>query len=209
MISSAQCNIACVLKSGGIYDPTWVERLRAGVAQNLPVTHRFVCLSDVEVPCERIALTQGWPGWWSKIELFRAGLFKGRVLFLDLDVLVTGDLWPLLNGSGFRICKDWWLAGFNSSVMAWDAGDTEIFERFNPEIMSRLHGDQDWIGECRPDAQIFDPELVVSYKAHCQRGLPHNARVVCCHGRPKPNKIMDEWFRSRWLSHGAGVSVAV
>lgn len=200
--------VACVLKSGGIYGAAWVAQLRAGVACYLPA-HRFVCLSDVEVPCERIRLVHGWPGWWSKVELFRPDLFEGRVLFFDLDVLPTGDLAPLAAGAGFRIAKDWWLPGFNSSVMSWDAGDTEIFDRFTPKVMSRLRGDQDWITECKPGAATYEPGLVVSYKAHCRdRGLPDNARVVVCHGRPKPPEINDEWFRSRWLSFGAGVALA-
>ena len=28
--------VACVLKSGGIYDASWVARLKAGVAKHLP-----------------------------------------------------------------------------------------------------------------------------------------------------------------------------
>lgn len=203
-------SVACVLKSGGIYDAGWVARLQAGVSYHLKVVpHRFVCLSDVDVPCERIPLAHGLAGWWSKLELFRPALFSGRVLFLDLDVLITGDLAPLFDGAGFRICKDWWLPGFNSSVMAWDAGDVDLFEAFTPSVMARLRGDQDWITERRTDAQTFDPSLIVSYKAHCQgRGLPKNARVVCCHGRPKPDEIADDWFRSRWLSYGARDALA-
>lgn len=200
--------IACVLKSGGIYDPSWVARLQTGVAKHLPVAHRFVCLSDIDVSCERIRLEHGWPGWWSKIELFRPGLFDGRALFFDLDVLPVGDLTPLTTGRGFLIAKDWWLPGLNSSVMAFDAGDTELFDEFSPAVMRRLRGDQDWITERRPHAKTYDPGLVVSYKAHCGKGLPDNARVIVCHGKPKPPEITDEWFHSRWLSLGAEPSLA-
>src|SRR6185369_16858814 len=80
--------VACVLKSGGIYDATWVSRLRDGVARHLPVDHRFVCLSDIEVPCERIPLEHDWPGWWSKIELLKLP----SVLFFDLDTAIVGSL---------------------------------------------------------------------------------------------------------------------
>jgi len=82
--------IACVLRSGGDFDQEYVERLRDGVAANLSLPHRFVCLSDVEVPCERLALQHGWPGWWSKLELFEQ--LKGRVLYFDLDTVIAGSL---------------------------------------------------------------------------------------------------------------------
>src|SRR5262245_61940013 len=97
--------IACVLKSGGIYDATWVARLRDGVARHLPLTHRFVCLSDVEVPCERIPLEHDWPGWWAKVELFK---LKAPVLFFDLDTAIVGDLENIgvhAHAVGFRMLR--------------------------------------------------------------------------------------------------------
>lgn len=200
--------IACVLRSGGSYSPDWVSRLRHQVRQQAPF-HRFVCLTDQPVwGAESVLLRHGWLGWWSKIELFRPGIFAGRVLFLDLDVLVTGDLAPLIDGTGFKICRDWWTGGLNSSVMAWDAGDTEIYDRFVPAEMARLHGDQDWIEQVRPRAATFDPGLVVSFKAHCSGGMPAGARVVAFHGRPKPDEVSDEWVRARWVSAGEGIPLA-
>jgi len=55
--------VICVLRSGGQYDAEWVRKLRDGVKRNLARPHRFVCLSDVDVPCERIPLQHDWPGW--------------------------------------------------------------------------------------------------------------------------------------------------
>jgi hypothetical protein len=193
--------IACVLRSGGIYDAAWVARLQRNVAAHAPV-HRFVCLSDVEVPCERIPLATGWPGWWAKIELWRPGLFEGRVLYIDLDCLITGDLDALVAGEGFRIIDDWWLPGFNSSVVAWDAGDCEIFETFRPEHIGMKGGDQTWIGMVKPQAATFAPGLVVSYKAHCRKlgALPPDARVVAFHGKPKPAEVSDGWVRELWAA---------
>ena len=83
-------NVACVLRSGGPYDASYVARLRDGVERHLP-SARFVCLSDVEVPCERIPLATSWPRNWAKIELFTPGLWDGPVLFIDLDTDVVGD----------------------------------------------------------------------------------------------------------------------
>lgn len=191
--------IACVLRSGGIYTPDWVAHLKRNVREWVPA-HRFVCLSDIDVPCERVPLRHEWPGWWSKIELFSPGLFTGRVLYLDLDVLVTGELGPLVDGSGLIAMQDTRFPGINSSVMAWDAGDTEFYDRFTPDTMRRLRSDQDWLNEVRPAIATFAPGLVVSYKDECRGDLPENARIVVCHGRPKPPDIKEPWFRSRWAS---------
>ena len=158
--------------------------------------HRFVCLSDVAVPCERILLEDDLPGWWSKIELFRPGLFDGPVLYLDLDVLVLGDLSPLF-AKRFTITRDWWGGGYQSSVMSWGE-PTGFYEAFRPEHMEMAGGDQAFLEKVAPTARIYPDGLVVSYKAHCANGPPLDSRVVCFHGRPKQWDVMDEWVQAAY-----------
>lgn len=191
--------VACVLRSGGIYDASWVARLRAGVARHLPIEHRFVCLSDVDVPCERVPLEHGWPGWWSKIEVLR---LPGPVLFFDLDTAIVGDLTDLAAHAlqtELTMLRDFYaLAYFGSGVMAW-GGDAprRLYDAYAADPVSMMcvprarMGDQAFIEEtygmvgiarwqdALPDNQI------VSYKVHCRNGIPSNARAVCLHGRPK------------------------
>ncbi len=195
--------VACVLKSGGIYDATWVSRLKAGVARHLPLKHRFVCLSDVDVPCERIPLEHDWPGWWSKIELFRLG--DDPVLFFDLDTVIVGDLSDVASAAlseQFCILRDFYRLGdgLGSGVMSWSGlgslwGIYDLFRR-NPDVFMIRHvrGDQDYIEHFYARSasrrwmrrwQDILPGQIVSYKRHCTRGIPENARVVCLHGLPK------------------------
>ena len=63
-------NIVCVLRQGGKvgYDASWVEKLQNAVARNLTVPHKFICLSDCEVPCERIPLEITGDGFWAKLQ---------------------------------------------------------------------------------------------------------------------------------------------
>lgn len=96
--------VVCVLKSGGIYDASWVDRLHTGLIRWWP--HRappfkLLCLTDtgdIGIPgVTSIPLKHNWPGWWSKIEMFGPMLPKvqpGRVtyLYLDLDTVITGPL---------------------------------------------------------------------------------------------------------------------
>lgn len=191
--------VACVLKSGGIYDATWVARLKAGVAKHLPIEHRFVCLSDVDVPCDRIPLVLEWPGWWSKIALF---LLPGPVLYLDLDTATVGDLSDIATqavASQFTMLRDFYAPDHcGSGVMAWGAGATAIsvFEKFaaDPESLMKVQrarmGDQAFIEETYGKDKIARwqdvvGDQIVSYKVHCRNGIPPNARVVCLHGQPK------------------------
>ncbi len=69
-------NIVCVLRFGGKvgYDASWVEKLKNSVARNLTLEHKFICLSDCDVPCERIALDMIDNGFWSKMQLFVLGV---------------------------------------------------------------------------------------------------------------------------------------
>jgi hypothetical protein len=185
--------IACVLKSGGIYEATWVARLRDGVARHLPVEHRFVCLSDVDVPCERIPLVHGWPGWWSKIELFK---LQGPVLYFDLDTAIVGDLGDMAHAASAHeivALRDFYRLGdgIGSGVLAWRDDVAAIYRRFamHPEAhMLRLgsRGDQGFLEGYDGVTRWQDiVSGIVSYKVHCRNGIPPDARVVCLHGRPK------------------------
>lgn len=186
--------IACVLHQSvdGPYHPLHVERLRAQVAPHAP-EHRFVCLTNAphwERPegIERIPLEDGNAGWWAKIELFRSGLFSGRVLYLDLDVEVVGDLTPIIEyPSGFAAIKDYVNKDqINSSVMVFDAGAGNAAYTSDPPITD-YHGDQGWISDAIPDIDRLPGDWCPSYRLQVARfGRPQNAKVVVWHGQPKP-----------------------
>ncbi len=191
--------VACVLKSGGIYDATWVERLREGVARHLHSPYRFFCLSDVDVPCDRIPLEHDWPGWWSKIELFR---LEGPLLYFDLDTAIVGDLSDVAecaSNNATTVLQDFYRLGhgIGSGVMAWNDLDLcrNLYATFaaDPDGWQKRiggRGDQGFMEECgNPQCyhrwQLDLPGQIVSYKRHCRNGIPDNARVVCLHGLPK------------------------
>jgi hypothetical protein len=198
--------IACVLKSGGIYNTEWVARLKSGVEKNIWTKHKFVCLSDVDVPCSRLPLEHDWPGWWSKIELFR---LPPPVLFFDLDTLIIGNINELTNFEGFVMLRDFYQSKrMQSAVMAWNTGSgaAAIYDKFAKEpqhyIGKYKGGDQDFISEVMPDAHCWQdmiPGQIVSYKVHIRKSqrngefgdgnIPNNARVICLHGQPKFDAI--------------------
>ncbi len=197
--------VACVLRSGGCYTAEYVEKLRAGVARHLTMDHRFVCLSDVPVPCERVALTHNWPGWWSKLELFK---LAPPVLYFDLDTVIVdslSDVARVAREHPLIVLRDFYREkGFGSGMMAWATDQSATYEKFAAYphgIMGRLggRGDQGFLEEtvARSAVRLWQEELpghVVSYKVHVRdKEFPANARVVCFHGKPKPHEVKDLW----------------
>jgi hypothetical protein len=90
---------------GTKYGPPYINRLYAMVARNITPPFTFTCFTDSsegvrpEVRCEPLPpldapLPAKSPGIWNKARLWSAELadLTGPVLFLDLDLLVTGSL---------------------------------------------------------------------------------------------------------------------
>jgi hypothetical protein len=214
--------VACVLRSGGIYDAEWVRKLRDGVAGNLTLPHRFFCMSDVDVPCEHAPLLNDWPGWWSKIELFRYGLFVGPVLYLDLDTVVVGSLDTIaVHPHRFTMAHEFYRPHLLcSTAMAWHGDYSFIYEAFEADSVGIARrydlelprtgriGDQAFIEDNLRAAgdqvatfrDLFGEHSVASYKVHeCQAAPPTDAAVVAFHGSPKPNDLKTGWVPQTWI----------
>lgn len=213
--------VACVLKTGPFksrrYSPKWVLRLREMVERNLSLPHRFVCLTDTDIPgVETIRLRKGWPGYWSKIELFGPNLRDcNRVLYLDLDVLVTGNLDDVVQVSepiifcpphpvlvdkpGARAPRGV-IFKYQTSCMVWSPpAGREIYDAFSPEAAKGLHGDQDWIAKVNPDWPTFGREWFRKLR-DCRDGPPEGVKVVLC--MPEKNDVASRnypWVRETWL----------
>lgn len=210
--------VACVLRSGGRYDASWVRKLRDGVARHLTIPHRFVCLSDVPVDCERIPLQTDWPHWWAKIEAFR---LIGKVLYLDLDSVVVGSLDAICTAPHkFTMAHEYYRPQFAcSTAMAWGGDYGWIAREFarldSAEFRASYDnwtsdgriGDQAFIEDClhRAGHKIaffkdrFGERSIASYKVHCKRGLEGDEAVVAFHGAGKPDELMRiDWIRENW-----------
>jgi hypothetical protein len=219
--------VACVWVRGHVpFGVEYVERLHAMARRAIGRPFRFVCLTDRpgELPAgvEPIVIShpKGLKGWWAKVQLFNPAYFeRGRVLYLDLDVLLVGALddvidypaaFALAPHAGTFEGKDGLavVKRFNSSVMVWDvAWPLEVFTRWTPAVAERLWGDQDWIGELLPDAHAM-PAVWFPRLSQCLRvspmpagqplaeprwaGVPKDARVVLCK-KPKNVEAARRW----------------
>jgi lipopolysaccharide biosynthesis glycosyltransferase len=149
------------------------------------------------------------------VGLFKPGLFDDDILYLDLDVVITDSLLPLVallyEAPGLWARDDFsysvrkprkglgadtqrLLGGegcINSSVMLW-RGDVarEVWDKFTPKVMDVLHGDQNFITQVLwPEGIRLIPDaLICSYKYQIMHGIAP-APIVVFHGDPKPDQL--------------------
>lgn len=181
----------CVLRAGGDYGPEHVQWL----ARQVPGLR---CLSDQPVAgVETIPLRHDWPGWWSKLELFRPDI-PGDLMFYDLDTVVLSPL-PAVDRT--TVLRDWVSPeSMNSSLMyIAEADKAAVWEAFTADPAGHMArcgrgGDQAFLDAFIGGAQKWqDIVPVYSYKTHCLRGVPADAVAVCFHGKPRPWAAKADW----------------
>lgn len=219
-------NVVC-LKWGTKYGAEYVNRLYRMVSRHLHRPFRFHCLTedgrdlDPEIVVLPLACTDGMSGWWYKLTLFRQDFFglRGQLLYLDLDLVITGNIDFLYETPGdFLIIRNWsrqlmW----NSSVMRFEIGAyAHIWARFASaaeRVMGEYNGDQEWIFQCVPEAGNWPAEKILSYKksldskayplleklggarlglkapVHLDTPLPEQAAIIVFHGKPDPEDV--------------------
>lgn len=173
--------VLCV-RFGTGYGREYVEVLRNMVSRHLTTPYEFACLTDDHNPITGVrTIYQQNAGynkqWWHKVHMFDPSLpIKGRILYFDLDVIISNNLDKLITSANndFYGIRDFnrkfhptWKY-LNSSVMSWVHGtQNHIWEKYisNKSEAHRLHGDQDWIWQQARDRIKFWPdEWIRSYK---------------------------------------------
>jgi hypothetical protein len=208
-----QVNCACVIH-GNLYDWIYVERLynmlKANCSREI-ILHVFTEPSRaVPAPFVKHNLTE-WPGisgpkksWWYKMQMFDPRHKLGRILYLDLDTVITRNIdciWDL-NEQYFWVIRDFkhlWRPtwnGINSSVMIWDTQEFSwIWDNFNSKNINAtvklFHGDQDYLNSVLSDKtrRFIDPEIIKSWRWQCKDGgLDMKSRI---YRNPNAGTILD------------------
>lgn len=192
-ISRQNLRVVTVLKGGGEYTANHVYALEGMVNRYLGA--RFLCLSDQHLQCDHIPLEHGWPGWWSKMEIFR---LEPPILYLDLDTIIRDYCFDVIKAvaeEDFVILRDVYRGKQNemamqSSIMYWSRSLAWVYQAFRDQPVFNLpHGDQQFLEQHIRNAvfwQDFTPSIV-SYKADVvPEGVQPHHKVVIFHGRPRP-----------------------
>lgn len=215
--------IATLLHRGGAYSPAWVRKLQRQVARWAP-EHRFVCLTDQPVdgnaflpPIWCVGFNHAWPKWFCKFEIYRPGLFSGRVLYLDLDTLVLGPLAPLLERPEPVIWHEdgIWKGQLSTALALWTGDDLAYLYhamRAEPErIMDKgfkgqapngVHTDQSAIHVLYRGDKVYDTAVLPGFSVHSRDhlhddGPPAGASLVHFCGEAKPNAC-GGWMQRHW-----------
>ena len=200
--------VACVLRTGGEYTAEWVVKLFRQVQRHAPGHWRFAVLSDTLTvgPWESHILAHNWPGWWSKMELFRPGLFDGPVLYLDLDTLVLSSLAAMEEYTGpLAMLSDFYRPALaQSGVMLWNPGPVSnaiwaTWMQDHEGWMARYPGDGQFLhAHTEPDRlQSLFPGMIGSYKADDLAHQKSGHALVCFHGEPKQHNA-GGWVQEAW-----------
>jgi hypothetical protein len=164
-------SVVCV-KWGNKYGPEYVNRLYDMVKKNLYKEFTFYCHTEdpTGINPEIIILpivNDELESWWHKMTLFKRGFLSGRVLYLDLDVVIQRSIdcfvgykkeltgvythWSDIltdNAHMFATLRN--KTPFNSSVMVWNAEDYYwVWDKFEEDIdgyIFKYYGDDKFLG---------------------------------------------------------------
>ena len=173
-----QVNIICLYWVGKFrgrdYTANDVHRLFQSVEKYIDRPFSFYCLTNqvtADVPGTKIMLKHNWPGWWSKVELFRDDLPAGRTLYMDLDSNAVSGLGPILDTPGdlvmfnTRVAKHkairshGLVARYQAATMLFNPGSLSwVYDKFekDPETyMADYRSEQDMYGEWIPNQPCF------------------------------------------------------
>jgi len=213
--------VACVFW-GDKFSEDYVYNLKSMVERNTTVPHQFVCFSDRELEGIKTAkLISGYQGWWNKMQMFNTDFRLGnRVVYLDLDTLIVGNIDWLLEYDGmFMGIED--LGAVNehqpelkgrlqSGVMAWDYRlNSHLWNRFTSSGESqRYRGDGEYLNHIVPKYQRdfiqkrYKGKLK-SYKYQVySEGITDDLSIICFHGRPSIPQAMTETITTGWKNSG-------
>lgn len=194
------------------WSETYVNRLRNGVRRHLSLEHRFVCFADRELDLDGIEVRPlsppHWQGHLPKLFVYSpaAGL-TGRVILFDLDNVIVGSLDDMASYNG-PLCVRGRLSAAqlpDGDMISFDAGCVgHLWEKACArDVLSRSRNgrEREFILSVAPRADVWQrvcPGQVVSYRYHCQFGLPPGARVVSFHGKPRQHEVTDTFVVENW-----------
>ena len=234
------------MKWGTEFPPHYVNILYNAVVENVSGPVRFVCLTDdyegirSEIECFPIPdllleKTRYDVGAWPKLGVYSETLYdlNGRVLFIDLDTIINGNLDPFFEYEGeFCALLAWpnWKAKWRikrfeakpgTGVFAFNIGEqVQILNNFmsNKELaFSMYQNEQQFLHAHVRGLRFWPADWVISFKRHLRQGpvldrifkpiAPESKNlIVAFHGNPRPHCLVPEEGQqwAKWPRNGRG-----
>ncbi|MFY0613830.1 MAG: hypothetical protein JXQ99_20030 [Hyphomicrobiaceae bacterium] len=213
------------MKWGTRYGPEYVNRLASMVRRNVTEPTRFVCFTDdpsgvdddielhplpvINIP-DRVAWTP-----WRKLSVWQYPLadLAGDVLFLDLDLVITGSLDDFFDHrpGDYMAIDNWTQPGQgvgNTSAFRFPVGKyASIYDDFvaDPEaVLGKWRIEQQYISDTIPEMRFWPAAWCVSFKHTLLprwpmnfvqvADLPADARIVAFTGKPDAeDALVGQW----------------
>lgn len=219
------------MKWGTLYPADYVNVLFNACKRNLAGPFRFVCLTDdatgfadgIEaLPIPDIGLSpEQWflPGIWPKLSIYLPDLhgLTGRCLFIDLDMMVLGDLEPMFtygtgfvaldSGPGWKTPPTKGAGEVATGIFAFNLGqESQILDAFQADAAAaivRFQNEQNFVAAHAKTMDFFPAGWVLSFKRHLRQPIgldlflqpkhpPPSARVLAFHGKPRPADMLGD-----------------
>jgi hypothetical protein len=219
---------AVTWKWGTAYGPQYVNRMRNMLKRNLQLPHRLVCITDdttgigpgvITLPMytEHAGVMKA-TGYRSadndlcqrRLKMFdrnMAGVLGPRILHLDLDTVITGDITSLIDRPdplimyGHPQRKD----GVMPGMMLFNAGYLhDLYAGFKGDA---VRSDMELLDRYLREKQLMPvPRWTVEDGAYShlwiakKNGgkLPENAKVVMFYGPTNPHMVTYPWVNTNW-----------
>ena len=219
-------NFACVCY-GKKYSVEYVQKLYNMVQRNTTLEHNFFIFTDnmgmkIDGHVNIKTFPETLNGWWNKMQLFRPDILEGDTLYMDLDVVITGNIDCFFNyetEADFIGMNDFNpdTKIFNSSVFKFkpEAMKSKLWQPFTDDRTKwlRYSGDQNVISDLiigHPGTRSFPDSWTQSYKWYDRKGqryhkgkwtFEHNGEslVTVFHGEPNPHQSDMDWVKKAWF----------
>lgn len=218
------------MKWGDRYDREYVNRLYSMVQRNTNRESRFICFSDdskgylpgIELfPLPEIEIPE-FIRWkpWRKVSLWKSDLIdlSGNVLFLDLDVVVTGsidDFFDYQPACTFCVIENWTQTGArigNTSVYRFTVGaHSYLYDHLvdnTDDVLSRYPNSQTYISREINEMVFWPREWCLGFKSSIlpkwpmnffiRPSLPPDVKIVAFPGKPDPAEARDGIWPAKW-----------
>lgn len=218
------------MKWGTRYGPEFVNRLWRAIQRNSSRETRLVCFTDDDTHVDPQVICYPIPDInlpenvietpWRKLAVWQFPLedLRGDVLFLDLDLVITGNLDDLFDYEPGRYCviENWTQLGQgngNTSCFRFPVGKyAHIFDRVhkNPQsVLSQYRIEQLYISREIDDMVFWPKDWCVSFKHSLlpkwplnffkAPPLPADTRMVAFTGKPDQDEALrGEWPVKKW-----------
>ena len=188
-----------------MYEAKHVNALQRMLAAYCTRPHELICVTDMPngIDCKvtplwddpTILTETGAPNCYRRLKLFSPDYPWGKLVCIDLDCVMFGNIDSLFTNHEFRIVKGY-NARYNGSMWMLKVGTrTRAYDQFTAEgvrLAARkgyLGSDQAWLSYILPDEAVWWPEdgvqLIADLKTKNAPLLP-TTKILFCPGMTKP-----------------------